>query len=62
MEKKEFNKTEYDIDYRKKHKKQFNADLNIDEMEELEELLKKKNLTKIQFLRNAIKDLKKENK
>lgn len=39
-------------------KKQFNVDLNIDEMEEVEILLKKQNLTKIQFLRISIEQLK----
>ena len=46
------------MDYRKKHKSQFNVDLNIEEKEELEILLKKHGLTKVQFLRNAINDLK----
>ena len=35
-----FDKTKYDIDYRKKHKVQFNVDLNKEEMDSLKELLK----------------------
>lgn len=55
-----FNKKEYDINYRKKHKKQFNVDLNIEEYEELEELLKKKNMAKVDLVRYAIKKLNQE--
>lgn len=54
MEKHEFNQKEYNKNYRKTHKKQFNVDLNIDEYEKINELLKKNNLTKTQFLRDAI--------
>lgn len=58
-----FDKAKYDIEYKKKNKKQFKVELNLDEMDELNELLKKYNLTKIQFVRNAIIDLKqKKNK
>lgn len=57
-----FNKKEYDVHYRKKHKKQFNIDLNLEEHEELTELLKLNNLTKVQFIRNAIEDLKAKKK
>lgn len=60
MEKK-FDKTKYVDSYRKKHKAQFNVDLNIEEKEELEILLKNNNLTKAQFLRNAINILKSDN-
>ena len=44
MEKK-FDKTKYVDSYRKKHKAQFNVDLNIEEKEELEILLKNSNLS-----------------
>lgn len=58
-----FDKAKYDIEYKKKNKKQFKVELNLNEMDELNELLKKYNLTKIQFVRNAIIDLKqKKNK
>ena len=57
-----FNKVAYDNEYRKKHKAQFNVDLNIEEKEELELLLKEHGLTKVQFLRNAINDLKQQKK
>lgn len=56
-----FNKKDYDNNYRKIHYKQFKADLKLEEFKELEELLKKYNLTKIQFLRNAIIALKNKN-
>lgn len=53
-----FDKVKYDLEYKKKNLKQFKVDLRIEEMEELEELLKKFNLTKATFLRSAISDLK----
>ncbi len=56
----EFNKTEYDKEYRKKHKAQFSVDLNKDEKEELDVILKQHKLQKVQFVRGAIKNLKKE--
>lgn len=56
---KEFDKKKYDIEYIKKHKKQFKVDLNIDEMETLNELLKKLGMTKAQFVREALEELKK---
>lgn len=55
----EFNQSKYIQEYRKNKKKQFNVDLNKDEAEELEKLLKEKKLTKVQFIRNAIEELKK---
>ena len=55
----EFNQSKYIQEYRKSKKKQFNVDLNKDEAEELEQLLKEKELTKVQFIRNAIEELKK---
>lgn len=48
----------YIQEYNKEHYKAFKVDLKVEELEELEEMLKKKNLTKAQFLRNAIKELK----
>ncbi len=51
-----FDKTKYDIDYRKKHKVQFNVDLNKEEMDSLKELLKVTNTRKADFLRNAIRN------
>lgn len=55
---KEFNKEKYDSNYRKKFKSQFNVDLNKDEKEELDNLLKEKGLTKSEFLRASIYSLK----
>ena len=53
-----FNKLEYDKNYKKQHKRRFEVDLNIDEMNELNKLLKDNNITKADFLRKAIIDLK----
>lgn len=55
-----FNQQEYIQEYNKKHYKAFKVDLKIEELEQLNELLKKKGLTKAQFLRNSIKKLKKD--
>lgn len=60
MDKKKFDKRKYDIEYIRTHKKQFRVDLNILEFNELDVLLKERNLSKTQFLRNAIKELKKK--
>ena len=57
---KEFNKKEYDINYRKKFKSQFNVDLNKDEKDELDLLLNNKGLTKSDFLRAAMQSLKED--
>ena len=54
----EFNKEKYDINYRKKFKSQFNVDLNKDEKDELDTMLKAKGLTKSEFLRAALHQLK----
>ena len=59
-EKKKFNQKEYIINYRKAHKKQFTVDLNIDEYNDLCLLLEQNNLTKVQFVRNALKELQKK--
>lgn len=53
-----FNKKQYDIEYKKKKKKQFKVDLNIDEYEELEQLLKAKGMTKVQLVREGLERLK----
>ncbi len=55
-----FDKSKYDVEYRKKHKVQFNVDLNKDEMVELEKLLAKHKLSKVQFVRWSIDKLKQE--
>lgn len=52
-----FDKTKYDMDYRKVHKSQFNVDLNKDEKDELDALLKESGMSKAEFLRKAIKQL-----
>ena len=50
-----FNQTKYIDTYRKQYKAQFNVDLNKDEKEELDILLKENNLTKVEFIRLATK-------
>ena len=53
-----FNQNKYIQEYIKQHKKQFKVDLNIDEYQELKELLKKNNLSNVQFVRDAMQNLK----
>lgn len=61
MEKeKKFNATAYKLQWAKEHKKQFKVDLNIEEYNLLNDLLTKKRITKAQFLRTAIEELKKK--
>lgn len=48
----------YIREYNKEHYKTFKVDLKKEELEELNKLLLKCNLTKAQFLRNAIDVLK----
>lgn len=57
-----FNQQRYIQNYNKEHYKTFKVDLKKDEIEELEDLLKKKKLSKAQFLRNAISQFKKSSK
>ena len=60
METKKFNQKEYIKDFHKLNYSQFKVDLKKEEKEEIYNLLMKKNLTKAQFLRNAIEELKKK--
>lgn len=53
-----YNQKEYTQQYNKEHYKTFKVDLKKEELEELNKLLLKCNLTKAQFLRNAIDVLK----
>lgn len=53
-----YNQKEYTQQYNKEHYKTFKVDLKKEELEELNKLLLKRNLTKAQFLRNAIDTLK----
>ena len=57
-----FNQNKYIQEYVKLHKKQFKVDLNKDEYETLKELLQKHNLSNVQFVRNAIEELKNQTK
>lgn len=53
---KKFNQSNYIKEYQKQNYKQFKVFLKKEEKEELDKLLKEKNMTKAQFLKNAIKD------
>ena len=57
-----FNETKYKREYNKQHYSTFKVDLLKKEKEDLDQLLKELNLTKAQFLRNAIEELKKNEK
>ena len=57
QEKKEFNQNEYIKEYNKQHYASLKIQLKKEEKEELDHLLKKHNLSKPEFIRNAIKDL-----
>lgn len=54
-----FDQKKYLQKYNKEHYSRFLVDLKTEELEELNKLLKEKQITKADFLRNAIKDLKK---
>lgn len=54
----EFNQLDYIREYNKEHYKTFKVNLKSKELDDLNKLLKKHNLTKAQFLRNAIDTLK----
>ena len=57
-----FNQTKYIQEYRKQHKAQFCVDLNKEEMEILNQLLKVTGQTKVGFLRDALeRECKKHN-
>lgn len=60
MKEKKFNKSKYDIEYIKTHKKQFKVNLDISLYNELDLFLKKKGITKVDFVKNAFKELKKK--
>ncbi len=55
-----FDKAKYDIEYMKENRSQFKVDLKKDEKEELDALLQKKGLKKVEFVRWAMKKLKDE--
>lgn len=59
MTEKKFDKKKYDIEYKKIHKKKFAVDLNTIEYEELCNLLKEKNISKVDFVRKSFEELKK---
>lgn len=53
-----FSKKEYDQNYKKKHKKIFAVELNIEEYNEMYKLLDKLNIQKVKFVRDAFENLK----
>lgn len=57
-----FNQNKYIQKYNREHYSTFKVDLKHEELEELNNLLKEQRLTKAQFLRNAIADLKTKKK
>lgn len=58
-EKKKFDKQEYDTKYKKEHYSQFKVDLTKIEYQELCSLLEKKGIKKVDFVRKAFEELKK---
>lgn len=54
-------KMKYDMEYRKKHKVQFNVDLNREDNAVLAKILETLEITKAEFLRNAIKEAAEKN-
>lgn len=54
---KEFNQQKYIQQYNKEHYKTFKVDLKKEELDNINMLLKEKNMTKAEFLRLAIKTL-----
>lgn len=60
MQEKKFDKKKYDIEFHKKFYSQFKVALKNEEYNELCDLLKKKNISKVDFVRNAFKELKKK--
>lgn len=59
-DKKKFDKVAYDYKYRLEHYKEFRCYLSIDEFNDLNNFLKINNLSKSDFVRNALKELKKK--
>lgn len=57
-----FNQVKYIQEYNKEHYRTFKVDLKQEEMQELETMLTSLHLSKAQFLRNAIKELKNSHK
>lgn len=55
QEKKKYNKIEYNAEYNRTHYKTFKANLKPDDYEEIEEILKKENWSKADYLRESIK-------
>ena len=60
MDVKKFDKRKYDYNYRLEHYKEFRCYLTIQEFDTLNELLKDKNISKSDFVRNALKELQKK--
>ena len=52
-----FDQNKYKQQYNRDHYKTFKVDLRTEELEKLNEMLKKEGMTKAQVLREAMKDL-----
>lgn len=59
-EKKKFDKVKYNNLYNKLHNRKFACDLKIAEYDELNDFLKRHNITKVGFVRDSFKRLKEE--
>lgn len=59
-EKKKFDKNKYDYNYRLEHYKEFRCYLTIEEYNDLIDVLKNNNISKSDFVRNAMKEFKKK--
>lgn len=59
--KEKFNQIKYQIEYNKHHYSTFKVDLKKEELKKLNKTLKNLNLTKAEFLRQAIEELYKKN-
>lgn len=60
IKKEKFDKRKYDIEYKKQNYSQFKVDLKKEDYILLCELLKSKNMTKVDFVKNAYEELKKK--
>lgn len=58
MEKKKFNKKEYDLIYQKEHLVQFNVKMKREEKEEIDSFLKENNITQLELIKWGYKKIK----
>ena len=60
MQENKFNQNAYVYQYKKEHYSIFKVELKKEEKKEIDDLLKKLNIKKVDFLKNAIKNLKED--